>query len=396
MLDVQLFDPWDPAVQADPYPFYAELRRTSPCLNLPGTPYWVVSRYEDVRTVDRDYRRFTSVDGMGVRREEINVLLGADPPEHTKTRRLLQPLFSPKALGPWKSRSEQIADEMLDRAVDAGMVEWRSEFAATLPAKVTGELMGIPTDSEMMETYVTWTQAMQDSVNVQADDARLPGINAAMQEAASWFADFVHARRAEHRTEPRDLTDLMMVSYERGDLSIDNVAVLAMSILAAGLQTTADMLCHMLVVMQEFPDQWESLRRQPELAANAVNELLRYESPQQGLWRTTAQDVEIAGTTVPRNDRVLILLGSANRDDAKWTDPDVFRINRDASDHIGFGFGVHRCIGEGLAKVEGTAALDRIARRVESYEFVEPYDRHNGSIQRGFDRMPVALTGTGS
>ena len=214
-----------------------------------------------------------------------------------------------------------------------------------------------------------------------------------MAEAMAWFTELVGARQAEHRTDPVDVMDRMLAAGGGASFSVGDVATLVLSMLAAGTQTTADLLCHTLVVMHANPAQWELLRREPELARNAVDELLRYEPPQQGLWRTTLEDVEVAGTVVPRNDRVLIIFASANRDEAKWSDPDIFDITRDASDHLGFGIGVHRCIGEPLAKIEGIAALERIARRVETFEFAEPYERHNTSIARGFDRMPVVLTG---
>ena len=158
MLNV-LFDPWSKEVQADPYAYYAKLRRDSPCLNLPGTGMWVVSRYHDVRAIDHDYKRFTSTEGMGARREQINILVGTDPPQHTQTRRLLQPMFGRDALTQWKARAEEIVDALLDEVLEAGTVDWRSAVATTLPVRVTGELLGIPTDSEMMDTYVRWSRA---------------------------------------------------------------------------------------------------------------------------------------------------------------------------------------------------------------------------------------------
>lgn len=188
------------------------------------------------------------------------------------------------------------------------------------------------------------------------------------------------------------MIDQMMGAGEHGHYSDEDVALLALSVLAAGNQTTADLLCHTFAVMAENPDQWELLRESPERAAGAVDELLRYEPPTQGLWRTTLEDVEIAGCAVPRNDRVLIYYGSANRDEEKWSDPNAFDITRNARDHLGFGIGVHRCLGEPLAKLEGIAALEGIARRVKSFEFTEPYERNNNSVVRGFNRMPVALT----
>lgn len=391
MLDVR-FDPWDLEFQADPYTYYAELRRDSPCLELSGTGRWVVSRYDDVRAIDHDYRRFTSTEGMGARREKINILVGTDPPQHTQTRRTLQPMFRRDALEHWRVRSVEIVDELLDEALEAGTVEWRSQVAARLPVRVTGELLGIPTDGEMMDTYVRWSRAAFESVDARDGDPKLAEIEAAMTEAMGWFTDLVISRQAEHRSEPVDLMDRMLAAGDGDAFSVSDVATLVLSMLAAGTQTTADLLCHLLVVMDANPAQWELLRREPERCTNAIDELLRYEPPQQGLWRTTLEDIEIAGTTVPQNDRVLILFGSANRDEAKWPDPDVFDITRNASDHLGFGIGVHRCIGEPLAKMESTAALERIAHRVKAFELVEPIERHNTSIARGFDRMEVVLT----
>jgi hypothetical protein len=353
---------------------------------------WVVSRYEHVRAIDHDFRRFTSTEGMGARREKINMLVGTDPPQHTQSRRFLQPLFRREALARLKSRAEVIVDELLDEALESGTIEWRSHLATKLPVRVTGELLGIPTEGELTDRYVRWSRAAFESVDLRDGDPEIGEIDASMAEAMAWFTEIVVARQAERRPGQANLIDHVLAAGDGDQFSVSDLATLVLSMLAAGTQTTADLLCHALVIMRANPSEWELLRREPDRAPNAVDELLRYEPPQQGLWRTTVEDVEVGGTTVPANDRVLILFGSANRDEAKWSDPDIFDITRDARDHLGFGIGVHRCIGEPLARLESIAALQSIARRVKAFEFVESYERHNTSLARGFNRMPVTLT----
>ena len=397
MPETMTFDPWSLEVQADPYPHYARLREFAPCTRIPADDAWAVSRYADVKTVTTDYRRFSVAQGLGVRRDHMggNILVQLDPPGHTKSRRMVQHIFLRRNLKVWEERAREVAEQLVDSLLDAGgPVELKSAFAMPLVLKITTDMMGLPEDPEMLEAYPRWSRRIMEDLDRRAGDPDIADLHGTIAEAQEWFTEFIHKRKLENREAPLDMIDALMLTGEGGHTE-EVVTQLALTLLAAGNQNTADSICHAVAMLCEHPDQWALLTEDPEeRAAAAYEEVVRYTSPAQAVYRLALEDVELSGTTVPKGDRIMMLWASGNRDERAFPDPDHFDILREKTNaHLGFGMGVHRCLGEPIAQIEGVAALRALASRLDRIEPAGPYERYATSVVRGFWKLPVAVTG---
>jgi cytochrome P450 len=391
------FDPWSPEVLADPYPYYARLRTFAPCARMPAgsADTWVASRYEDVRALLTEYRRFSVSEGLGVRHERTvrNPLTTQDPPGHTAARRTIQPHFLPRRLIGWAQRADAVAAELTDAFVAAGGGEFKGQVAMPLVLRITTEMMGLPDDPELLAAYPRWSRRSMEDLDRRDDDPDLPALRADLAEAKAWFIDFIRARRAEHREAPRDLVDMILETRQSGNTELETIS-LALTLLAAGNQNTADLIAHAVALLCENPDQWQLLAADPDGHAGAtVEEAVRYASPAQAVYRLMLEDVEIAGQAVPKGARVMVLFGSANRDERVFPYPDRFDIERRSTvEHLGFGMGVHKCIGMVIARIEGTATLRALAQRAGRLELDGPYTPYVTSAVRGFEALPVKVT----
>jgi cytochrome P450 len=389
------FDPWSAAVQADPYPVYAELREHSPVCRIPAPDSWAVTRYDDVRTVTNDFKRFSVREGLSVRRADHvggNVLVQNDPPAHTRSRRALQPLFTPKALARWQDRAQEIADELVDGMLDRGGAEMKTEIADPLVTRVMIELLGLPDDAELLEVYPLWSKRIMEDLDRRPGDPDIEPLHETLAEAYQWFSDLLDERRRHPRSQPQDMIDGILLT---GDLHTDEqINQIALTVLAAGLANTAEMLCFGTLGLCENPDQFAVLQADPaDFAKATVEESVRWGSPAHCVYRLALEDVELSGTVIPGNARVMTLWGSANHDQSVFEDPERFDIGRDPSiKHLGWGVGVHRCIGEPIAGLEGVALFRALARKVATLELDGTYEPYTTSAVRGFTTLPVRVT----
>jgi cytochrome P450 len=386
-----VFNPWLPEMQADPYPYYAQLRKQAPCFYIPEGGVWAVSRYQDVKAVARDAERFTMSAGGSIRpRPELKLYPAADPPEHTQTRRMVQPRFRRGAVNAWERRAAEIASGLLDVVFDAGRVDWKADFAQPFVLKVISEMMGLPESPELSQKYLAWSQAAMDDIGLPDGDPRLSEVLGLMSEAVNFFGDLITDRSREGRNEPKDLVDLLMLDGQPIH-SLREISRIALTFLAAGTQNTADGIVHLLVSMVRNPDQWALLQAEPALAPQALEEVLRHQSPAQGDYRGAAEDVELHGVTIPAQGRILLLWGSANRDDEVFDQPDRLDIRRSPAANLSFGTGAHRCLGEHIARLDGTVAARALAERVASIELADEPVTRNTSVVRGFESAPAIL-----
>lgn len=393
---VTMFDPWSPEIQANPYPHYVELRRNSPVCRIPAPDCWVVTRYEDVRTVTNDYKRFSVREGLSVRPADHvggNVLVENDPPVHTKSRRALQPMFTPKALAPWQERAQEIADELVDEMLERGRGEIKTEVADPLVTSLMIELLGLPDDPELRSAYPLWSKRIMEDLDRRPGDPDIEPLHETLAEAFQWFSDLLDDRRRNPRAEPEDMIDRILLTREDGHTD-EQINQIALTVLAAGLANTAEMLCFGTLGLCENAKQWELLKEDPDgRAAATVEESVRWGSPAHCVYRKALTDVELSGTVIPKNSRVMMLWGSANHDESVFEDPERFDIARDPSiKHLGWGVGVHRCIGEPIARIEGIALFRALARKVETIELDGPYEPYTTSAVRGFSSLPVRLS----
>jgi cytochrome P450 len=392
-----VFDPWSAEVQADPYPFYAKLREKTPVCRIAAQDSWMVTRYGDVKTVTTDYKRFSVKQGLGVRRDlpAGNVLVQVDPPVHTESRRMLQPLFSPKVLEHWRQRAQEIADDLVAGMVAAGgAVDFKSAVALPLVVSMTTEMMGLPDTPDMRPVYAYWSQRVMEDLDRREGDPDIDPLKATLVEAMDWFGALIADRRREQRPEPRDLIDGILATSSDG-LSEYQITELSVAVLAAGLANTAEMMCHGTHAFSTNPDQFELLKSDPDgLAVPAVEESVRFGSPAHCVYRLALEDVELSGTVIPKDSRVMTLWGSANHDEQVFPEPERFDILRDnKSKHLAWGAGVHRCIGEHIARLEGVAAYRALAQQVDTLALDGPYKLYTTSAVRGFESLPVLASG---
>jgi cytochrome P450 len=388
-----LFDPWSPEVQADPYPHYARLRQESPVCRIPAPGCWVVTRYQDVRTATNDFKRFSVRAGLSVRPADHhggNVLVQNDPPVHTHSRRALQPMFTPKALAPWQDRAQEIADQLVDAMLERGGAELKREVADPLVTRVMIELLGLPDDPQLLDVYPHWSKRIMEDLDRRPGDPDIEPLHATLADAYQWFADLIDERRRHPRPEPQDMIDRILLTSADGHTD-EQINQIALTVLAAGLANTAEMLCFGTLGLLQNPGQLALLQTDPDRWAPAtVEESVRGGSPAHCVYREVLQDAELSGTVLPQGARVMTLWGSANHDESMFAEPERFDITRDpAVKHLGWGVGVHRCIGEPIATLEGIALFRALGRKVASIELAEPYEPYTTSAVRGFTTLPV-------
>ena len=395
-----------PRFKADPYPFYAQLRGEAPVWRTTlrdGRTTWLVTRYDDVARVLKDdtfakdklnamdpeqQARTPWVPGF-LKPIERN-MLDLDAPDHMRLRALVSKAFTPRLVERLRGRIETLCEELLD-AMECenerrGEVELVADYALPLPATVIAELLGVPAEDH--KKFHRWSSRLV-SISSSRDILRfLP--------AALLFVRYLRKLVERRRTDPEDdLITALIRAGEAGDrLSEDELLAMAFLLLVAGHETTVNLIASGTLALLEHPEQTERLRRDPSLAKPAVEELLRYTSPvEMATERYAREDTEIGGRTIPRGQLVLAVLGSANRDEQHFEDPNVLDLARDPNRHLAFGRGgVHHCLGAPLARMEGQIALNALLRRFPGARLApEPLRWRRGLFLRGLERLPLVL-----
>ncbi len=413
--EAPLFAPWDPVARQNPAENFRRLREIDPVHRVDFLIGWVLTRYEDAVVVLRDAERFSSIVANATieklhaeaRGEPIyhgkpqppdmrfaldaffgRSLLFTDRPDHTRLRGLVNRTFTPRIVTEIRPRIERLVAELLDDIVGAGRIDFMSEFANALPATVIFELLQIP--MERRDDFKRWSSG----IVVLFDPIRSPEAEEHARECARDMHLFFRDLFIERRKRSGDDIVSRLVALEGSGDSLDAAELLAMCmvLLAAGHETTTNLLGNGLYTLLENPDQLARLRANPDLVPSAVEELLRFESPVQGMPRVAMEDCEIGGRPVAAGDYVVVLVGAVNRDPAVFTDPDRLDIGRRDNRHLAFGFGSHFCLGAPLARAEAEIALREILRRAPNlrgdYASVE---WKNTQVMRGLVELPVVL-----
>ena len=356
-------------------------------------PFYVVSRHEDVLSMLTDPAQWTNGDGPGVFFQEGGVLGSADDPDHRRQRKVLQDGFRPAAIASLAPRVDIIGRELWDRAFASdGEGDFVTLFAFPFPAIVIAEMLGIrPEDREQ---FGHWSD---DIVNgLGGGDLSLVAI---ANEGIYGFVDALVAERQEilerGETPPDDLLSVLTVAYRNGDLQYGEVRRLSQQVLVAGHETTASLLSLMLYRLIQQPELVDLLRSDASLIPWAVEEFLRYDSPVQGLFRTNRDECVVHGEKIEADTKVQLLFAAANRDPEVWQDPDDIQLDRfgpGSKPHLAFGWGVHHCIGNVLARREGQLALRWMVETFEKVELIGPVQVNQPFILRGLTTLPIRWT----
>ncbi|MFF4380887.1 cytochrome P450 [Kitasatospora sp. NPDC001547] len=383
---------------ADPYGGYTRLRADAPVhrvIGPDGLPFWLVTRYADVRqaladprlALDKAHAAPGNYRGFALPPALDANLLNMDPPDHTRIRRLVSQAFTPRRVAALRAPIEKVAEQLLDAIEPLGRADLLATYAAPLPITVICDLLGVPEDDR--HDFRAWTDSL-----ITPDPDRPEAARAAVKAMLGFFTGLIERKR----TEPGDdlLSDLIAARDDQeggGRLSEDELTSLAFLILFAGYENTVHLIANAVLALLTHPGQLAALRAEPELIGGAVEEFARFDGPAPlAIRRFPREDLAIGGVTVPAGETVLLALGSANRDPEQFTDPDRLDLHRRETGHLALGHGIHYCLGAPLARMETALALTALLRRFPGLALDVPVERlrHRPTLRaRGLLELPV-------
>jgi cytochrome P450 len=398
-----IFDPLDPQQIEDPYPLYARARREEPIFFSQLLDAWVVTRYGDLSAILRDTVHFSSVGSLEARPElgpevlavldtgyvEFLSLVQSDPPDHTRIRNVFNKAFAAPRIAALEQHVRGISGELIDSFVAEGEADLVDRFAFPLPGAVICQMLGIPRSD--LAQVKTWSNAKQILLAAAASPERLVECAREFVALQRYFQEHIE-RRAK---APQDDLLTLLVPADIGGtapLSMQESVSNAIDLLAAGHETTTDLIGNGISLLMEHPQQMAELRADPTLIPAAVEEILRMEAPVRGLFRRVTATVEFGGITLPAGARLFLLYGSGNRDEAEFPRGDDFDIHRArAAQHLSFAKGIHFCVGALLAKLEGRVAFELLLKRLPNIRrhATLPSERRPYVILRGFEHLPI-------
>ena len=380
----------DPGFYAgDPFPVYRRLRAEAPVYWHPTPGFWVLTRHDDVVAVSRDPVTFCSSRGILLSDIERPVvprqsIIYIDPPEHAQYRKLVQPAFSPGRLRALEERIARLTRELIDAIAENAVIDFVEALAAPLPLLVIADMLGVPGADRAR--FRRWSDAI-----IEAGTQPTAENMAQSLELLDYFGAVV----AERRERPGDdLISLLVHSEIEGErLGEFDLLMFCMTLLVAGNETTRNLLSQGALALATHPDQRALLARDPALLPRAVEEMLRWGSPVSSFMRVATRETELRGTRIREGERLLLLYASANRDQVVFgADAEEFRVLRDASRHVAFGFGEHFCLGAQLARMEGRIAFAQLSERFSRWQLAGEVERLPSLFMRGIVRLPISLS----
>lgn len=393
-IPVLAVDPFDTGFLTDPYETHERMREAGELFWIPKYDVYAVARHEQVRAVLNDHGNFISSAGVGLanfNREtpfrSKSLILETDPPDHTRARAVLARILSPKTVTQLRptftAEAEAMVDAMLARAAGGEAVDAIKQLSEIYPLKVFPDAVGI--EAEGRENLLLYGDMIFNAFGPRNE--LLARAAEKVQPVTAWI--MAHCQREKLR--PGGLGDLIYQAADTGELSQEEAPLLVRSFLSAGVDTTINGLGNALLCLAQNPDQYAKLHADPSLARPAFEEALRFESAVQTFFRTTPHDVQFAGATIPEQSKVLAFLAAANRDQRQWPEPDRFNIERRPSGHMAFGSGIHGCVGQVVARLEGEVVLTALARRVKRIEIAAAPTRRLNNTLRALASLPLRL-----
>lgn len=372
----------------NPYPLYEELRAAGGAVWVPRYEMYALSRYADIREALGNWKVFSSARGVSFndRLNEVlkGIVLHTDPPEHQEMRNVLRRPLSAKALRDLEAELIGEAKEVVGQLVEAGQFDAVSGLAQHLPVTVVAKYVGLP--DEGRENMLKWGAASFDCMGPLDKQRTLDGFPTVAEQI-----EYLKTQVVPGKIRPDGWAQRLFDAAEAGEISSAQCGLMLNDYVNPSLDTTIHATSSGIWLFAQHPEQWDLIRSDPSLLPNAINEIVRIESPITGFTRFVTEDYEVDGVTMPAGSRAMVLFASGNRDERKWDDPNRFDIRRkDVARHIGWGFGEHACVGMGLARLEMRAIFTALAERVKRFELIEAERNHNMML-RGMDRLVVAV-----
>ena len=401
------FNPFLPEFRTNPYLMYHRLRSENPINRSSFGGDWVVTRYQDVKTILRD-RRVSSHDRpnsiaqkskyLQNQGKNLNALAEAsnkflfytNPPSHTRLRRLVSQAFSPIAIERMRPQIQTIVDGYLKKARNQGKIDIIADFAEPLPVQVIARMLGIP-PNDARDRVHQWAQILSRILDSLVSLEEYEAMNKAIEE----FQDYLRDLIAQREKDPQDdlISYLIAARDDNDKLSQYEVLSTCIVLFMAGEETTINTIGNGMLALLHHPEQMEKLKKEPEIIQMAVEEILRYDSPVQITSRLASETLEIGGHTIEKGERILLFLGAANRDPAQFPDPDRFDILRQENQHLAFGDGIHRCLGAALARLQAEIAIISLVQQLPNLELAsDKLEWRKNMVLRGVRTCPVKFS----
>ena len=376
------YNPLSPALRANPYPLYEELRRKDPVHRMRLQDAWVLTDYADVDMVLRDTRRFGN-EGRDFGYIPQVSMLDLDPPEHTKIRRLVAHGFTPRSVAALEPRVRETVAVLLGNVEEKGRFDLIADLAFPLPVIVIAEMLGVPPEDR--EQFNEWSNVVSLIVDPLLDEPQVRKVQQTVDEVFAYF----EAVAEERRRDPQDdlVSALVTAEVDGERLERDDLLVNLLLILVAGNETTRNLIGNGTLALLHNPDEIQRLRDDPMLLSGAIDELLRFDSPVQLDSRIAREPVELRGRRIAPGQRVLCLLGAANRDPQTFPDADRLDVGRSAASHLAFGRGIHYCLGAPLARLEGRVAFEALLPRLGSLRLMQEPRYRDQVTLRGLESL---------
>lgn len=383
------FDPLNPAIARDPYPYYRELLAGERVQYNPKRDVYILSRFADVREAARNHGMLSSAGGVTYSSGAPPFLPTSDPPAHTGLRKQLAPGMARGALEPWRPMVDRLARELIGELMAQTPADVVATVAAPMPMRTITTVLGLGGPDE-----AAFCRLSNQAARITDVSLSIPGLISLVQGFTGFrrlralFAD-----RLENGLLREDTVLGQLAAHaEQGRLSDDELFLFAVLLLVAGHETAANLISTLFLTLADHPEQLGLLVARPDLIPSAIEEQLRFASPVQNICRTTTVDYPVGRAVIPAGSRVLLAWGAANRDPRQFEDPDVFRADRNPTGHLAFGSGIHSCPGSHLARMEGQAVLREIVRNIDRIEVVEAPTWTTNANLRGLTRLRVAVT----
>jgi cytochrome P450 len=381
----------------DPFPRYQQIRERCPVLHDPQTDLWMIFDYEGAKWALADHDTFSSAMKTAGRGAPDWIIF-LDPPRHAKLRGIITRALTPRMVAALEPRIRLLSRELLERAVACGETDLAADFSVPLPMMVIAEMIGIPSGDwprfrRWSDGILRLSYTISDGEESSAASQEFYAVTAEMQ---AYLPEMIEQRRGD----PQDdlLTRLVEAEVDGARLTDDEIVSFVQLLLVAGNETTTNVINSAVLCLIENPRQLALLRQQPELLGSAIEEVMRYRSPVQWVFRATTREVAIHGQTIPAGKLVLVMIGSANRDPGQFPAADRFDIARDPNAHLAFGHGIHFCLGAPLSRLEAKIALTDLLERVAHFELAssEPWQPRKALHVHGPVSLPIRFEPAGN